>query len=98
MITYILQHEIPFKVIFSKSRSRHTFLGFDPIDIILSNMYLQLVYEKSMSSNKAFSCHDLLIGLTKCIKFMTTYILQYEIPLQIKFINLGHDPLFWVMT
>ena len=72
-------------------------LCYDLIDIISSNMDLQLVYEKSISSNKSFECHDLLIGLTKCIKFMITYILQYEIPLQMKFINLGHDLLFWVV-
>ena len=38
-----------------------------------------------MSSNKPFECHDLLIRLAKCIKFMIKYILQYEIPLKIKF-------------
>ena len=26
------------------------------------------------------------------------YILQYEIPLGVKILNLGHDLLFWVMT
>ena len=51
-----------------------------------------------MSSNKSFVCHDLLIGLTKCIRFMTTYVLQYEIPLRMKFPDLGHDLLFLVMT
>ena len=29
---------------------------------------------------------------------MITYILQYEIPFRVKFLNLGHDPLFSVMT
>ena len=46
----------------------------------------------------SFECYDLFIGITKYINFMITYILQYEIPLQMKFINLGHDLLFWVMT
>ena len=32
------------------------------------------------------------------VKFMITYILQYEIPLQVKIFNLGHDLFFWVMT
>ena len=39
-----------------------------------------------------------LFDLLKCIKFMITYILQYEIPFRVQFLNLGHDPLFWVMT
>ena len=78
--------------------SRPTFLSFDLINTISSNMYLQPVYESSMSSNKPFACHDLPIWVTKCIKFMIRYILQYEIPLQVKFSNLGHDLLFWVMT
>ena len=29
---------------------------------------------------------------------MITYILQYEIPFQVKFLNLGHDLLFKAMT
>ena len=49
-----------------------------------------------MSSNKSFECYDPLIGLTKCIKFMITYILQYEIPFRMQFSNLGHDLLFWL--
>ena len=32
------------------------------------------------------------------IKFMITYILQYEISLRMKFSNIGHDLLFQVMT
>ena len=51
-----------------------------------------------MSHNKPFSCHDLLISLPKCIKFMITCILQYEISPRMKFSNLGHDLLFRVMT
>ena len=63
-----------------------TFLAYDLIDIISSHMDLQLVYELSMSTNKPFECYDLLISLTKGIKFMITYILQYEIPLQVNFL------------
>ena len=44
-----------------------------------------------MLSNKLFGCHDLLISLTKCIKFMMTYILQFEISIRMKFADLGHD-------
>ena len=29
---------------------------------------------------------------------MITYILQYEIPLRMNFLDLGHDLLFWIMT
>ena len=42
----------------------------------------------------SFECYDLLIQLTKCMKFMITYILQYEIPFRMQFPNLGHDLLF----
>ena len=51
-----------------------------------------------MLSNKLFGCHDLLISLTKCIKFMITYILWFEISLRMKFSDLGHDLLSRVMT
>ena len=32
-----------------------------------------------MSHNQPFSCYDLLISLWKCIRFIVTYILQYEL-------------------
>ena len=51
-----------------------------------------------MPSNKPFACDDLLISLTKCIKFRMTYILQFEISLRMKFSDLGHDLLSRVMT
>ena len=44
-----------------------------------------------MSSHKPFGCHDLLIRLTKGIKFMIKYILQYETALRTEFLNQGHD-------
>ena len=47
-----------------------------------------------LPSSKPFECHDLLITLTKCIKFTITYILQYEIPIRMNFLDLGHDLLF----
>ena len=53
MVTYILQYEIP-QTEFFRSRSWPTFLGYDLIDIILSNMYLQLVYVSSQC--KVISC------------------------------------------
>ena len=39
-----------------------------------------------------------LFDLPNALNFMITYILQYEIPLRVKILNLGHDLLFWVMT
>ena len=39
-----------------------------------------------------------LFDLAKFIKFMITYILQYEIPFKVNFLNLGHDLLFLVMA
>ena len=59
-------------------------------------MYVQLV--SSQYQVMSFECYNLLIRLTKCIKFMITYILQYEIPFRMQFLNLGHDLLFYVMT
>ena len=55
-------------------------------------MHLQLVYESSMSSVKSFEFMTHLFA--KCIKFMKTYILQYEIPHRMNFLDLGHDLLF----
>ena len=55
-------------------------------------MYLQLV--SSQYQLMLFECYDILNWLIKCIKFMITYILQYEIPFRIQFLNLGHDLLF----
>ena len=45
MITYILQYEIPLRVKILNLVHDPTFLGYDLIDIISSNMDLQLVHE-----------------------------------------------------
>ena len=42
----------------------------------------------------SFEYYDLLIWLTKYIKFMIKYILQYEIPLQVKFLKSRSIPIF----
>ena len=47
-----------------------------------------------MSSNKPFGCHVLFTVLTKCIKFMKTYILQYEISLKTKMFKSRSWPTF----
>ena len=49
--------------------------------------FLHTTYEES---RETITLH-LLISLSQCVKFMMTYILQYEIPLRIKFSNSGHD-------
>ena len=39
-----------------------------------------------------------LFDSPNALKFIITYSLQYEIPLGMKFSNLGHDLLFYVTT
>ena len=51
-----------------------------------------------MSHNQPFSCCDLFISLWKCIRFIVTYIVQYELSTGMKISNLGHDLLFRIMT
>ena len=60
-MTYLFDMPNALKCEIFKSRSWPTFLGYDLIDIISTNIHLQLVYEYSISSNKSFKCNDLLI-------------------------------------